>query len=260
MFQKVHTKLKPWMTQGLINSIRHRDRLKERYLKKVTAESWTEYTKYRNFLNSLIKVTKNKFYGDKIKQADNNHRKIWQQINEVTNTALGRVESNKYRVIDERGENINSDGEKAEYFNKFFANVGETMANKINTTNMSEIPLRNSRVRGSLFLYPVQCNELIEIISILKNKAVTGIDGISVEIIKEFHQFFLAPLCHIVNMCFMNGCVPDSVKQSVTVPVFKSGDRRLVTNYRPIYVTRIIDRFSHIHNNPVILIEMRLII
>ncbi|XP_045482106.1 uncharacterized protein LOC123686151 [Harmonia axyridis] len=227
MFQKVHTKLKPWMTQGPINSISHRDRLKERYLKKVTAESWTEYTKYRNFLNSLIKVTKNKFYEDKIKQADNNYRKIWQQINDVTNTALGRVESNKYRV---------SDGEKAEYFNTFFANVGETMASKINTTNMSEIPLRNSRVRGSLFLYPVQCNELIEIISTFKNKAATGIDDISVEIIKEFHQFFLAPLCHIVNMCFMNGCVPDYVKQSVTVPVFKSGDRRLVTNNRPISI------------------------
>jgi len=41
-------------------------------------------------------------------------------------------------------------------------------------------------------------------------------------------------LCDIINSSFSLGIVPDQMKIAKVYPLFKSGDRSLVINYRPI--------------------------
>lgn len=55
----VNRKIKPWITKGLVQSIRTRDKLKTMVLKnKTDLELFQQYKIYRNKLNSLLKVTK----------------------------------------------------------------------------------------------------------------------------------------------------------------------------------------------------------
>ena len=54
-------KLKPWMTKGIVNSIRNRERL----FKKCKSQPFNinlknKFIKYRNLLTRLIKIIKNK--------------------------------------------------------------------------------------------------------------------------------------------------------------------------------------------------------
>lgn len=79
-------KIKPWITAGIINSIRHRDNLKKIYIKNKSHENKVEYTQYRNMLYKLIRHTKNDYYKNKIENAQHNYKKIWQAINEASNT------------------------------------------------------------------------------------------------------------------------------------------------------------------------------
>lgn len=48
-------KQKPWITTGIINSIKYRDNLKRKFIKNKTLENKCEYTKYRNLLNKIIR-------------------------------------------------------------------------------------------------------------------------------------------------------------------------------------------------------------
>ena len=43
-------------------------------------------------------------------------------------------------------------------------------------------------------------------------------------------------LCHIVNLLFDQGCVPDQLKIPEVIPVFKAGDTTSIGNYRPISI------------------------
>ena len=44
------------------------------------------------------------------------------------------------------------------------------------------------------------------------------------------------PLTHIINLSLSNGVVPSAMKIAKVIPIFKTGDRKLFTNYRPISI------------------------
>ena len=46
--------------------------------------------------------------------------------------------------------------------------------------------------------------------------------------------FISAPLARVINNSFSQGIVPDSTKVAKVLPLFKSGDQTLLSNYRPI--------------------------
>lgn len=94
-----------------------------------------------------------------------------------------------------------------------------------------------------MFLKPITQNELIVIISKLKTNSSSGPDGISSKLIKNIHPFITSPLAHIINLIFKNGKLPYQWKESIITPVYKSGRRDDISNYRPI---SIINNFAKI--------------
>ena len=42
------------------------------------------------------------------------------------------------------------------------------------------------------------------------------------------------PFTYICNLSFKNGLFPNAMKTAKVIPVYKSGDKHLFTNYRPI--------------------------
>lgn len=94
----------------------------------------------------------------------------------------------------------------------------------------------NHRIPNSIFLTPVNQNEIIKYISSLKNNSATGIDQISVKLIKICHTYLTIPLTHIINTIFITGLVPAHFKETIITPIYKSGSRSEKTNYRPISV------------------------
>lgn len=78
-------KLKPWISQGIITSIRARDKLKQNLKLNPTAEKIAEYKNYRNYLNKIITQTKNDYYKSKINENSHNIKKVYNFINEALN-------------------------------------------------------------------------------------------------------------------------------------------------------------------------------
>lgn len=232
--QKANHKLKPWVTNGIIESIKTRDLMKKQLLKHFTNDLKKEYTQYRNRLNKLIKFTKNQYYKNELNKVNGNYKKIWKIINNASNSNKNEKEQH-YSIESETGELVKNKLKVANMFNNFFINVGPNMAKNINNSkeksNTSEKHLKNS-----MYLKPVNEKEVIIYISNLKNYSAPGPDGIQVSTIKNIHLFILKPLVHIINLSFTTGNIPLEWKESVVTPIYKQGKKTNLTNYRPISV------------------------
>jgi hypothetical protein len=84
-----------------------------------------------------------------------------------------------------------------------------------------------------MFAAPTDTTEISDIIKSL-NDSAAGPDGISSEIIKQSLQYIAPPLTHIVNLSLQQGVFPDEMKVAKVIPLFKSGDKTSVNNFRPI--------------------------
>lgn len=230
---KQNKKIKSWITNGLIESIRHRDKLKKKLLKNYSIELDIEYKNYRNALNKLIVKQKNTFYKNKINNNKNNIKKIYEIIKDATNESEGDTRK-KICIKNSEGNDFKTTEEMANYCNNHFINMAKDMATKIPVpTNPYEI---KSSLTSSMFLTPIKESELIKHISTLKNNCTPGHDNITSKLIKQTHKEILKPLLYIINLIFETGIVPKHFKYSIVTPIYKSGTKSCISNYRPISV------------------------
>jgi len=82
----------------------------------------------------------------------------------------------------------------------------------------------------------LQFLEIKRIILDLRNSYTKGYDNLSVDIIKNCSTQLARPLSIIFNKSIENGTVPDELKVAKIIPIYKSEDKKLISNYRPISV------------------------
>ena len=73
-----------------------------------------------------------------------------------------------------------------------------------------------------------------KIIKILKSKTTRGCDGVSNRIIKLSAPFIISPLTYVCNAVFSTGVFPDRLKYAIVKTIIKRGDKKDISNYRPI--------------------------
>ena len=121
-------------------------------------------------------------------------------------------------------------------FNNFFANIGTSLASNVPSTQFSHKDFLVGHYANCFFLNPTTPSEVSSIVHSLKNSKCEGVDGLSLSPIKETINLLAAPLSHICNLSFERGVFPDKLKIAKILPVFKSDDPSLFSNYRPISI------------------------
>ena len=76
--------------------------------------------------------------------------------------------------------------------------------------------------------------EILNIINSLDNKSNSGCGGLSNTMVKSLKNELYMPLTLIINQMLHTGKYPNVFKIAKVIPIFKMGDRSLLTNYRPI--------------------------
>lgn len=226
-------KLKPWITSGLLISIRKRDFLKKQCtINPNCMDTLNKYTRYRAELTKLLKKTKHEYYRTKINQNMGDSRQTWKIIREATNDRGKRSEIKS--ILTETNSKLTDPISMAGEFNRYFTEIGVTLADKIKSNLGNKLPHKKYKNPHSFFFTPVTDNEILTQIKTLKNNVKSGEDQITTEIIKANHQFILEPLKHIINRIFCTGIFPSVLKKAIVVPLYKQGNREQMVNYRPI--------------------------
>ena len=114
------------------------------------------------------------------------------------------------------------------------------LAKKVSSCSTSFKAFLTGSFSDLIFLNPVDESEIIRIAKTFSNGKATGYDGIPMSIIKQCIDIVSTPLAHIINLSISNGIVPDEMKIACVIPLYKSGDRELIVNYRPVSIERFI--------------------
>ena len=229
--------VKPWITPGLCRCMRNRDQLHQKLREDPENTTLTlTYKRYRNTCNNLLKNLKNKYFKLELDKSSNNIKKQWGLVKKMANlNSDPKMPTDLFSTYSTHQDALNN-------INSYFVNVGRNLANTIlsrtltNETDLSRLCRQkpNCGTLNSFMLLPTDKFEIKDIIANIKAKNSSGWDGVSTLFIKKAVDFLIAPLAHICNACFSKGVFPDALKKSVTIPIFKAGDKTLVSNYRPI--------------------------
>ena len=224
----------PWMTKGLLTSLKKQKRLYREQLHSRSTVSTDNYRKYRNTLKSLIRKSKITYLHEKCSEFKQDSRKLWQLVNRIIDKSNNKIDS----IDNLRIENIlkYDPSSITNGLCEFFANIGEEYANKIDSSGL-DINKHINNIESnpsSLYLAPTTMFEVKELINKLPQKTSSGYDNISNTLLKQLNEVVARPLSLIFNKSLEEGIFPDQMKLADVFPLFKSKERSESTNYRPI--------------------------
>ena len=232
-FNKNFHKKEKWFTNGLLISRRNKNNLCTVSIKFPSPLNIQMYNKYRNIYNRLLKISKKLYFEEQFNLHKTDLRKTWQTLREAT----GKI-NDKSAIVDSLliDNNLCTDKNKmADAFNIHFTSMADKIAEKIVPTDRP--PDLNHVVFDCTFVNstnPVSTDELLKIVKNLKPKTSLDVNGVSTSLLKRCILSISEPLIHIFNLSFNLGSVPRQFKIAKIVPIFKTGDRNSVDNYRPI--------------------------
>ena len=162
----------------------------------------------------------------------NNLRKSWEIIKDVIKKKKKIDLPDKFNIDDDM---VTNKLEIASNFNNFYVNIEKKLSNDIPTNSGDPLTHIKAAVPNSIFVESVDESEITKICKIMKDCS-SGWDQILPRVVKLTYQNFIVPITHVMNLSIINGVVPTELKVAKVVPIYKSGDRRLINNYRPVSV------------------------
>ncbi|KAK5644258.1 hypothetical protein RI129_008103 [Pyrocoelia pectoralis] len=128
-YSKKLLKLKPWITHGLVVSIR----IKSKMSKKLTQQSFNQhlkdyYKRYCSTLRTLISKRKNDYYSKQFSDVASDVKKTWKLVNQVIK---GSVKSRDIKELHIGDTVVRGQQGCAEVFNIHFASVGKKLASNL---------------------------------------------------------------------------------------------------------------------------------
>ena len=178
----------PWVTSGISNSIRVKNKLYKKYIKTSLLYYHSKFKMYRNKINHLIKINTITFHEFSIKN-------IWKGIREIV--SLKPMNFNLPSKLLKDGNEIINSKDIANAFNDFFTQVGHNLATSVPIVNRPAMSYMQNRQSNSIYLSPTSSNEIENEIDKLKSSKATGPYSIPTKIWKLLKAFISKPQLNV---------------------------------------------------------------
>ena len=241
----------PWYNNSIRRESRKRDRLKRKASRANNPYLWCKYKTTRNKVNNMIKKAKEDFYGnlENIDFKYNDQKQFWKCVryfmkNNTTNVIPPLLKHDRLG----NSEVIFEDMEKATVLNEYFTEI-----TNLNDTDVN-LPYFDERTTDVFPAIEISRTEVLETIRTLQLNKATGPDGISHRLILGAAHSICKPLSILFNLSLRKSQFPSSWKEANVVPLFKKGEHKLPSNYRPISllssIGKLMERivFKHMYN------------
>ena len=221
------------MSKGILISRLRKIALCKESVKNPCPQLINEFKKYRNLYNKIIKTGKKLYFESELIKHQSNLKKTWLLLRKAINNKSKKDNSIQNIIIN--GSLISDSLSMAEHFNVFFSNVANDIVSKIHPVNTPLLNTEHIVDRPLNFVNdPVTSGEILEAMDLINEKSTQDFNGISTIFLKKIIRNIATPLSHVFNRSLVTGQVPQELKIAKIIPLFKSGDRTNLDNYRPI--------------------------
>lgn len=230
----------PWITDELIGCIARKHEL---YRLSQSDERFKQlYKEYRNTLTTTIRDKKRKYYENKLSDC-RDVKRTWKEINAILRPNAKNYNEKTLSVTVD-GETLRDPATVANVFNVHYTSVARNLANRIPATNVDATTFVSPKP-FSFFVFPTNASEIHGIITSFRSKG-SHIYAIPSFVYKRISQHISSVLAIIINKSFSCGVFPDVLKLARVIPIFKSGEKNVIANYRPIstvdFISKVFER------------------
>ncbi len=173
-----------------------------------------------------------KYYKNIIEQNKHNMKNTWKTLKEGLGKTNNKSEFPKAFIIDDH--HITNKTEIAHSFNNYFANIGKKTSEDVPVSDKHYSEYLRNPVINSIYIEPINSNDILNIVNKLKPKTSCGHDEIPTKVMNESIHNILDPITHLVNLSFTAGIVPSQLKVAKMIPIYKASSPNFLKNYRPI--------------------------
>ena len=197
----------PWITKGIKNSIKIRDRIHKQFLRCKRPvrkeELHIRFKTYRCHIVNLSRICKEKYYHEFFKANRIDSKKVWDGIRSLINTKKQKY--HKQISLDIDNVTVTDELIIANHFNTFFTSIAQKLLRLIPPTQKTFQTYLKNRNQNSFFLTPTTTEEIGDIIGNLKNNKAIGPHSIPTKILKDNKKELAQPLTELINLSFKLG-------------------------------------------------------
>ncbi|KAK9696201.1 hypothetical protein QE152_g32064 [Popillia japonica] len=161
-----------------------------------------------------------------IVQSSNKSRTLWNLVNRIK----GKSQPKQQMTIKYNNQTYTNPKDIADIFGNYFS-----------TTVLQDISLRYGPnittdctlgilVEKTMFFQPVTGHDIQRIINRLPNKKSTGLDEVSIGVLKQCSKEVSQHLADIINVSISSGVFPTALKSSAIIPIYKKDDPAGIIN------------------------------
>lgn len=253
-FKKHKHRKSDWITQGIIHSIKFRDKMYQRFRATPVTDVLHNTLKvnlqtYNRILKQSIRRAKANYYKTRFDKYKDDMKGTWQTIKEIINRNTNLNNLPTTFIIG--NEEQNNPHNIVNAFNEYFVKIGPDLASKIQVDDPRVSFLNYLKIpTNSTFQFEQVSEEaVLKIINELKPKTSCGKDGVSNKLLKYIKSEVTPALTLIINQSIKTGIFPDKLKIAKVLPVYKKNDPKNFENYRPISVlssvSKVFERVLH---------------
>ena len=245
-----------WITSAIKNVIRKRTRFYHIAKRTNRQCDWEKFRQIRNRTTSVIKNAKINHIDKIVENLKNTHNSEtwWSTVKSILSSNHNQ---NVIPALKDGDNPVTDDTHKTELFNDYF--VSQTTLDDNNKADPTP-PIYN--VISILTEILISETDVLDALQTLKLGKAVGPDKINNRLLTEVKREISKPLSDLFNKSIQTGIFPKSWKVANVVPIFKKGDRAIVSNYRPISLlsafSKIFEKivykyvFNHIVDNNII--------
>lgn len=180
------------------------------------------------------------YYGTELNSTFVNAKKYWATLKGLTSVSKDLIKEIEIEGIRTKVEG--NERKVAEEFNTYFTSIVEDLVKTHQKIPDNELKNVGTRNVDSMFCEKITEVEVLNTILDLRNTSSVGTDNISTSFLKNNVQILAGPLSAIFNKSIEEGIFPVHFKTAIVIPLFKSGEKYKLTNYRPISLLSVISK------------------
>ena len=231
----------PWITPEVKAKMSERDKAQLKASATQRQDDWRPFKNLRNCVTTLIKRDKKAWETQQLDGFRNDASKLWRNVKGW----MGWKNSGPPTQLFTGGKIVTSPTGLASVMNDFFIQKVQRLLERLpeSPTDPLENLARVMETRTCSFSFlPVHPNEVLQIVTSMKNSKSTGLDNVDTASIKLVINDILPALTHIVNLSLSTLVFPGAWKVAKVIPLLKKGDPLDPSNYRPVALLPILSK------------------
>ena len=233
----------PWIDSEVKALCRKKDKASQRALKTKNQDHIDNFKSLRRNVKKLIHKKYTDYLHNLADSVEKEPKKFWSfySIKTKSRKLPLAIKRNKDDI-----NRVTASKKKANLFNDYFHSVySHTSTEHPPPGSHPVVPIHE------LSSVAVSASEVKSIFNNLDASKSPGPDGITARLLKEVAPEISASVTSIFNKSLTSGVFPEKWKDSKLTPVFKSGQKDVITNYRGIsllsIMSKVLERCVHTH-------------